>query len=102
MAERRAVMEGMGPLYTALRERFGRRIHLEVVDPRNFGLLLLLLRDFRAHRVGWREAFRTLSRIPVQAVVVNGRVVARGAWPEADEVAALVEPGGVTTTTEVR
>ena len=86
--ERRSVMEGMGPLYLALRERLGDSAEIEVVDPRNVSLFFLLLRDFWRFRVGPLDAMRTLATIPVQAVVVNGRVVARGEWPDADAVMA--------------
>jgi hypothetical protein len=96
-AERRAVMERMGPLYRALRERFGEMADIEVVDPRNVALLFLLLRDFWAFRVGLGSALRTLARIPIQAVVVNGRIVARGEWPDAEDVAAIIE-GSVATS----
>lgn len=90
--ERRAAMEAMGPLYRALRARFGDTIDLDVVDPRNaFALGLLLLRDFRRHRVGFLDAVRTLARLPVQAVVVNGRIVARGEWPSAEHVIRLLD-----------
>lgn len=85
-AERRAIMEGMGPLYRSLRERLGDSAEIEVVDPRNVSLFFLLLRDFWRFRVGVAGAIRTLANIPVQAVVVNGRVVARGAWPDAESV----------------
>lgn len=86
-AERRAAMEAMGPLYRALRSRYDDGVEINVVDPRNaLALTFLLLRDFRHFRVGLREALRTLARIPVQAVVVNGRLVARGAWPSPEEV----------------
>lgn len=85
-------MEAMGPLYRALRARFGDTIDLDVVDPRNaFALGLLLLRDFRRHRVGFLDAVRTLARLPVQAVVVNGRIVARGEWPSAEHVIRLLD-----------
>ena len=91
-AERRAIMEGMGPLYTTLRSRFGDGVDLEVVDPRNvFSLIFLLLRDFLAFRVGVGVALRTLTRLPVQAVVINGRLVARGEWPDPMEVVAMLE-----------
>jgi hypothetical protein len=96
-AERRAVMERMGPLYKALRERFGDSADIDVVDPRNATLLFMLLRDFFAFRVGLREALRTLARIPIQAVVVNGRIVARGEWPAFEDVAAVID-GEVATT----
>lgn len=90
MAERRAVMERMGPLYLELKKHLGGSADIEVVDPRNVSLLFLLFKDFWRFRVGLRQAFRTLSRIPVQAVVVNGRILSRGAWPNADEVLAAV------------
>jgi hypothetical protein len=89
-AERRAVMEGMGPVYRMLRERFGAAVDIQVVDPRNVSLLLLLLRDFRAFRVGFRTAIRTLLRLPKQGVVVNGRLVDRSARPDPERVAAVV------------
>jgi len=84
-------MERMGPLYRSLRERYGEAIDLDVVDPRNVSLFFLLLRDFWAYRVGFGEALRTLTRIPIQAVVVNGRIVARGEWPDVEDVAAIIE-----------
>lgn len=90
-AERRAVMERMGPLYRSLRDRLGDSAEIEVVDPRNVSLLFLLVRDFWRFRVGPLDAIRTLARIPVQAVVANGRIVARGEWPEADSIVALLE-----------
>lgn len=89
--ERRAVMEAMGPLYRELRTRYGSALEINVVDPRNgIALLPLLLRDLVAHRVGVREALRTLFRLPVTGVVVNGRIVARGRWPEPSEVRAAL------------
>lgn len=89
--ERRAVMERMGPLYRELRERFADAAEIEVVDPRNVSLFFLLIRDFWRYRVGLGQALRTLARIPIQAVVVNGRIVARGEWPDAEAVAAALE-----------
>jgi hypothetical protein len=99
LPERRRVMEQMGPLYRTLRERLGDSAEIEVVDPRNIGLFFLLLRDFWRFRVGLGAALRTLASIPVQAVVVNGRVVARGRWPEPDEVLRrAVAPATVDTS----
>ena len=84
-------MQAMGPLYRALRERYDDAIDLDVVDPRDLlTVVVLLLRDFRRHQVGVLEALKTLARLPVQAVVVNGRLVARGRWPEPEEVIALL------------
>jgi hypothetical protein len=95
--ERRAVMERMGPLYRELRERFADTAEIEVVDPRNVSLLFLLIRDFWRYRVGFGQALRTLARIPIQAVVVNGRVIARGEWPDAEAVAAVLQPRAPVT-----
>lgn len=88
--ERRAIMERMGPLYLSLKDHLGDSADIEVVDPRNVSLFFLLLRDFWKFRIGFGEALRTLARIPVQAVVVNGRIVTRGAWPTPEEVLAAV------------
>ena len=71
----------------------GLAAEIEVVDPRNASLFFLLVRDFWRYRVGVRTALATLARIPVQAVVVNGRIVARGEWPETDEVLAMLGRG---------
>jgi len=90
--ERRAVKKAMGPLYTTLRSHFGAAVDIEVVDPRNlFSLVFLLIRDFWEFRVGAAEALRTLGRLPVQAVVVNGRLVARGEWPDPLDVVRILD-----------
>ena len=87
-------MEAMGPLYRDLRARFGDELEINVVDPRNLiSVIILLLRDARAHRVGILEVLRTLFRLKVNTVVVNGRLLARGRWPEpADVFAVLGDP----------
>lgn len=91
-AERRAIMDGMGPFYRTLRTRFGEAVEVQVVDPRNlFSLVFLLIRDFWSFRVGVAEALKTLGRLPVQAVVINGRLVARGEWPDPMEVVGILD-----------
>lgn len=89
--ERRAIMERMGPVYRAIRARFGDAVDMQIVDPRNFTLLLLLLRDFWTFRVGLGTAMRTLSRLPKQGVVVNGRIADRTADPDVNRIVAAVE-----------
>lgn len=101
-AERRAVMERMGPVYRTLRERFGDSVEVQVIDPRNFSLLLLLIRDFRAFHVGIGTAVRTLLRLPKQAVVVNGRLVDRSQEPDAERVAAVVKRATMGSTEPIR
>ncbi len=89
--ERRACMEAMAPLSRTLRERFGDAIELQVVDPRNPVLVLLLLRDFWAFRVGLVEALKTIGGLPIQAVVLNGQLLSRGEWPDPLEVVEILE-----------
>ena len=89
--ERRACMEAMAPLSRTLRERFGDAIELQVLDPRNPALFFLLLRDFWAFRLGVVEALKTMGRLPVQAVVVNGRLLSRGEWPDPLDVVGVLE-----------
>jgi hypothetical protein len=89
-AERRSIMERMGPVYRSLKERFGEGVEVQVIDPRNYGLLVLLLRDIWAFRVDWRTALRTLTRVGTHAVVVNGRLADRTTHPDAQSIAALV------------
>lgn len=89
--ERREVMEEVGPLYRALRARWGDDIDVHVVDPRNLPTLLgLLWRDVRAGRVGPLGAVRTLFGVSVTSVIVDGRIVSRGRWPTPDEVGAAL------------
>ena len=90
--ERRACMDAMGPLYLALRDRFGDELELHVVDPRNsLSMIFLLLRDFWAFRVGVGDALKTISRLSIQASVVNGRLVSHGEWPDPMEVIRIIE-----------
>ena len=91
-ADRRRIMEGMGPVYRGIRGRFGDSVSVMVVDPRNSIVLLPgLLRDFVRYRVGWRDALHTLRGLSTIAVIVNGRLFARGAWPETESLLAQLE-----------
>ena len=89
-AERRAVMERMGELYRMLRYRFQKTIDLQIIDPRNVTLPIVLVGEFFAHRVGFREALRTLFQMPPHAVLVNGRIVDASSAPDIPAVVALV------------
>ena len=85
-AGQRAIIERMGVVYQALRRRFGEAIELQILDPRNIALPILLVRDFFAHRVGFRAAVGTLARIPMHGVIVNGRIVDTSSVPVADAI----------------
>ena len=88
--ERREVMERMGPVYRALKERFGDAVEVQVIDPRNVGLALMLLRDFWTFRVGLRTALATLFGLPKQGVIVNGRLVDRTDHPDPGRITLVV------------
>lgn len=91
-ARRRTIMEEMGPLYRTIRAQLGDQVELRVVDPRNLpALFALLLRDARRHRLGFRELIGTLSGLTVQTVVVNGRIFARGSWPDPETFCREIE-----------
>jgi hypothetical protein len=65
---------------------------VQVVDPRNMLTLLpMLFRDLRAHGGGVLQAIRTLRRLSFQTVVVNGRILSRGRWPEPDTVFSILD-----------
>jgi hypothetical protein len=86
-AERRAIMEAMGPLYRALKQAAGERVEIMVVDPRNqISLLPRLFRDFWRYRTGLGAALATLRDLSPQTVVVNGRIFARGCWPDPESL----------------
>jgi hypothetical protein len=89
-AERRVVMERMGELYRMLRYRFLKAIDVQIVDPRNITLPIVLVSEFLAHRVSLREALRTLFRLPPHAVLLNGRIVDSTSAPDIPAVVAQV------------
>ena len=89
-AERRRVMERMGELYRMLRYRFQKTIDIQIVDPRNIALPIVLLGEFLNHRVRLGDALRTLTRIPSHAVLVNGRIVDTTSAPDIPAIVALV------------
>jgi hypothetical protein len=89
-ASQRAIIERMGAVYRALRQRFGRAIDVQVVDARNIALPIMLVRDFFEHHVGFREGMRTLAQIPHHGVIVNGRIVDESDCPDASAIVAKV------------
>lgn len=103
---RRAEMERAGRLYRALKDRWGDRVEIRIVDPRNLLVLVpTLYRDARHHGASIPEALGSLLRLSVNCVVVDGRVVARNRWPEPGEVVRALEaraspaPGPSTSRT---
>jgi hypothetical protein len=96
-AEQRAVIDRQSAVYRALRERFGADVDLQVMDPRNIALPITLIRVCFAHRVGLRDALRTLVQLPMRAIIVNGRIVDESDAPDEgaimDLVARLLDAG---------
>jgi hypothetical protein len=90
-AGRREIMERMGPVYRAIRDRFGDAVELQVVDPRNVSLIFLLFRDFWVFRVGLRSALATLFGLPKQGIIVNGALVDRTEHPDPERITRVVE-----------
>lgn len=90
-SERRACMEDVGVLYRALRDRFGDEVEIRVLDPRNLlSLVPILWREGRRHGVPLVERLTNILRASVNMLIVNGRVVARGAWPSPSELVESV------------
>jgi hypothetical protein len=91
-AERRRIMEKVGELYRAIRDRFGDAVELRVVDPRNAPALIpVLLGEFRRYGVPLREALGTLFGLTVKSVVLNGRLVSRRRLPHPLELLELID-----------
>ncbi|MDX1567836.1 MAG: hypothetical protein R3223_08540, partial [Longimicrobiales bacterium] len=72
-AERRECMEDVGVLYRALRHRFGEEVEIRILDPRNLlSLIPILWQEGRRHGVPVGETLRSLLRLSVNMVIVNG------------------------------
>lgn len=68
-AERREIMERMGPVYREIKRHYGTTVEVLVIDPRNqISLIPRLLRDFWRYRVGFREALKTLTGLSTTVV----------------------------------
>jgi hypothetical protein len=89
--ERRRQMEEAGSVYREVRRLLGNAVDLRIVDPRNWlSLLPILFRDFRRCQVPAGEWLRTISGLKVNAVIVNGRLIASGEWPDPEVLAAVL------------
>jgi hypothetical protein len=85
--ERRERMIGIGNLYRAVRERFGDRVAITIVDPRNqMSLAPLLLRDAVRYRVPLPAVLRSLTSTSVATGIFNGQLLFTRRIPQPDEV----------------
>jgi len=91
-AERRRRLAEMARLESRVRDAFGDRVELTAVDPRQpWVLVAKLVADAWRYRVPLGAALADLGRVPATAVVVNGRLVARGAVPTPAAFVAALE-----------
>jgi hypothetical protein len=89
----RSVMNRVGELYLALRQKFGDKVQIDVVDPRNeIYLIPVLLGDYRRYRPPLGDFLKTLFfGISPASVIINGRAMYVGELPAPD---VLVEEVG--------
>ncbi|MDX1568657.1 MAG: hypothetical protein R3223_12700, partial [Longimicrobiales bacterium] len=60
---------------------------IRILDPRNLlSLIPILWQEGRRHGVPVGETLRSLLRLSVNMVIVNGGIVARNEWPDIDEL----------------
>lgn len=91
-SERRECMEEVGELYRALRDRFGDRVEIRVLDPRNLvSLVPILWQEGQRHGVPVPTRLSAVLRVSVNMVIVNGRVLSRGRWPAWRELRDALE-----------
>ncbi len=96
-AERRKIMDRVGELYRAIRDRYGDGVDIRVIDPRNIPALIpTLVSDFRRYGVPLRQALGVLFGITVNTVVVNGRLVSRKGLPDVARLLELVDTAMLT------
>ncbi|UFJ40247.1 hypothetical protein LOK74_19760 [Brevibacillus humidisoli] len=90
--ERRQIMEEMGLLYRRLDEQFGEQVELDVIDPRNIILFVVVLwRQWRRKKVPLSQMLMHFSRgFHTKAIFVNGELVAAGEIPRYDLIADKV------------
>lgn len=81
-AHNRCAMEEMGAVYRALRSELP-NVDIQVVDPRNVTWLVpTIYRDARRGGASRGDAARTVLRgVSYTAIIVDGRIVARGEVP---------------------
>jgi hypothetical protein len=85
--ERREKMTAVGTIYRAVREEFGDRVEITVVDPRNqVSLVPLVLRDAFRYRVPLRAVLRSLTSASLSTGILDGRLLFERRIPEPDEV----------------
>ncbi|MCF6095276.1 hypothetical protein L1765_15065 [Microaerobacter geothermalis] len=83
----------MGVLYRGIKNHFGGKVVVEVIDPRNFILLfVLIVRQGIKNQLSCREIFHSLTKgFHTIAVFINGKLVSIGKVPELHEILLFIE-----------
>lgn len=90
--ERRERMSRVGEIYRAVREAFGDRVRITMIDPRNLvSFLPLVLHDAIRYRVPALTALRALTSTSLSTGIFDGQVLYRGRIPLPQEVVARIE-----------
>ena len=89
--DRRALMDEFGVLYRAVKEAFGERVRVSIVDPRNqVSLVPMVIRDAVRYRVPALTAVQSLVAAGVCSAVFDGQLLFRREIPPVDRVLALM------------
>lgn len=89
--DRRALMDRFGTLYRAVKDEFGERVRISVVDPRNqVSLVPMVLRDAVRYRVPALTAAQSILAAGVCSAVFDGQLLFRREIPPVDRVLGLM------------
>jgi hypothetical protein len=90
--ERRERMTRVGEIYRSVRETFGDRVRITVVDPRNLiSFIPLVLRDAFRYRVPILTALKAATSTSLSTGVFDGQVLYRGRIPSPAEVLERIQ-----------
>jgi hypothetical protein len=86
--------EAFGEVYRTLRSRFGERLEITVVEPRNMvSFIPLVARDVFRFRVPVLAALRAIGSASLSTGVLDGRLLFSGRMPPGGELVAMVADG---------
>ncbi|MEX2581960.1 MAG: hypothetical protein WD766_01725 [Gemmatimonadota bacterium] len=89
--ERREKMTRVGEVYRAVREEFGDRVEITIVDPRNFiSFLPLVVRDAVRFHVPLGTALRAMASTSLSTGVFDGQILFERTLPTPPEVVELI------------
>jgi hypothetical protein len=87
----REEMTRVGEIYRAVRDTFGPKVEISILDPRNqLTFLPLLIRDSVRYRVPVLTALRTIASTSLLMGVFDGQLLYAGSIPSPSEVVDLI------------